>query len=58
MDKVHPLSSPMIVRSLDVKNDPFCPCEKDEECWKNKILSRPTGRAFFEWSFSTLINIH
>ena len=23
MDKVHPLSSPMIVCSLDVKNDPF-----------------------------------
>ena len=23
MDKAHPLSSPMVVRSLDVKNDPF-----------------------------------
>ena len=31
MDKAHPLSSPMVVRSLDVKNDPFRPCEKDEE---------------------------
>ncbi|WJZ84460.1 hypothetical protein VitviT2T_004063 [Vitis vinifera] len=31
MDKAHPLSSPMVVRSLDVKNDPFHPCEKDEE---------------------------
>ena len=31
MDKSHPLSSPMIVRSLEVKNDPFCPCEKGEE---------------------------
>ena len=31
MDKAHPLSSPMVVRSLDVKNDPFCPCEKGEE---------------------------
>ena len=31
MDKVHPLSSPMVVRSLDVKKDPFCHCEKDEE---------------------------
>ena len=31
MDKTHPLSSPMIVRSLDVKNDPLHPCEKGEE---------------------------
>ena len=31
MDKVHPLSFPMVVRSLDVKNDQFRPCEKDEE---------------------------
>ncbi|RVW38116.1 Retrovirus-related Pol polyprotein from transposon TNT 1-94 [Vitis vinifera] len=31
MDKAHPLSSPMVVRSLDVKKDPFRPCEKDEE---------------------------
>ena len=31
MDKAHPLSSPMIVRSLDVKNDQFHPCEKGEE---------------------------
>ena len=30
MDKTHILSSPMIVRSLDVKNDPFRPCEKGE----------------------------
>ena len=31
MDKAHPLSSPMVVRSLDVKNDPFRPCETGEE---------------------------
>ena len=31
MDKAHPLSSPMIVRSLDMKKDPFRPCEKGEE---------------------------
>ena len=31
IDKGHPLSSPMVVRSLDVKNDSFCPCEKNEE---------------------------
>ena len=31
MDKAHPLSSPMVAHSLDVKNDLFCPCEKGEE---------------------------
>ena len=31
MDKAHPLSSPMIVCSLDVKKDPFRPCENGEE---------------------------
>ena len=31
MDKAHPLSSPMVVRLLDVKKDPFRPCEKVEE---------------------------
>ena len=31
MDKAHPLRSPMVVRSLDVKKDPFRPCTKGEE---------------------------
>ena len=31
MDKAHPLSSPIVVRSLDMKNDRFHPCEKGEE---------------------------
>ena len=31
MDKAHALSSPMVVRSLDMKKDPFRPCEKGEE---------------------------
>ena len=31
MDKAHPLSTPMIVRSLDVKKDPFRPQEDNEE---------------------------
>ncbi|KAL6322664.1 hypothetical protein AAG906_015350 [Vitis piasezkii] len=37
MDKAHPLSSPMVVRSLDVKNDPFRPCEKDEELFGPEV---------------------
>ena len=31
MDKSHPLSSPMIVSSIDVKNDSFRPYEKGGE---------------------------
>ena len=31
MDKAHPLSSPMVLKSLDVKKDPFHPCEKGEK---------------------------
>ena len=31
MDKSHPLSSPMIVRSLEVTKDPFRPKEENEE---------------------------
>ena len=30
MDKAHPLSSPTVVRSLDVKKDPFRPKDDDE----------------------------
>ena len=37
MDKAHPLSSPMVVRSLDVKNDPFRPCEKGEELFGPEV---------------------
>ena len=31
MDKAHPLSTPMIVRTLDPKKDPFRPHENEEE---------------------------
>ena len=31
MDKTHPLNSPIVVRSLDVKNDLFHTKEDDEE---------------------------
>ena len=31
MDKAHPLSSPMVIRSLDVKKDPFRLCTNGEE---------------------------
>ncbi|XP_074337707.1 secreted RxLR effector protein 161-like [Apium graveolens] len=31
MDKAHPLTTPMVVRSLEVEKDPFCPRKQDEE---------------------------
>ena len=31
MDKSHPLTSPMVVRSLEVTKDPFWPKEENEE---------------------------
>ncbi|GJZ86735.1 putative copia-like polyprotein [Tanacetum coccineum] len=31
MDKAKSLSTPMVGRSLNVDNDPFCPCEEDED---------------------------
>ena len=37
MDKVNPLSSPMVVRSLDEKKDSFCPCKKNEELLGPKV---------------------
>ena len=38
MDKTHPLSSPMVVRSLDVKKDQFRPCKKGEELLGPEVL--------------------
>jgi len=31
MDKSYPTKTPMVVRSLDIENDPFRPREKEEE---------------------------
>jgi len=37
MDKAHPLSTPMVVRSLDVTKDPFRPPECDSEILGPKV---------------------
>ena len=37
MDKTHSLSSPMVVRSLDVKNDSFRSCEKGKDLLGSKV---------------------
>ena len=38
MDKAHPLSSPMVIHSLDVKNDSFRPCENCEKLQGLELL--------------------
>ena len=37
MDESHPLSSLMIIHSLEVKNDLFCPKEDNEELFGPKV---------------------
>ena len=37
MDKAHPLSTPMVVRSLDMKKDSFCPYENGEKLLGPKV---------------------
>ena len=37
MNETHHLTSPMVVRSLDVKNDPFRHCEMGEELLGSKV---------------------
>jgi hypothetical protein len=37
MNKSHPLSTPMVVRSLDVKKDPYRPRENNEKVLGPKV---------------------
>ncbi|CAM8886911.1 unnamed protein product [Rhodiola kirilowii] len=37
MDKCNPLSTPMVVRSLDVNKDPFRPCKDSEEILGSEV---------------------
>ena len=38
MEKCHPLSTPVVVRSLDVEKDPFCPPKEGEEILGPEVL--------------------
>ena len=46
MNKAHLLTSPMVIRSLDVKKDPFRPCEKGEELLGLDITPQKYPRIF------------
>ncbi|GKC99060.1 retrovirus-related pol polyprotein from transposon TNT 1-94 [Tanacetum coccineum] len=48
MDKSNPLSTPMVVRTLDVEKDPFRPPDDDEEMLGQKYSSCPTRRHWNE----------
>ena len=37
MDKIHPLSTPMVIRSFDVSKDPFQPLEDNQEPLDPKV---------------------
>ena len=37
MDKAHPLSTPMVVRSLNAENDPFRPQENNEKVLGHEV---------------------
>ena len=37
MDKANPLSTTMVVRSLNIETDPFRPCEKNEKILDSKF---------------------
>ena len=37
MNKAHPLSTPVVVRSLDIKNDPYRPIKENENVLGPKV---------------------
>ena len=37
MDKAHPVTTPMVVRSLEVEKDPFRPRKQEEEAFGSKV---------------------
>ena len=57
MDKVHPLSSSMVIQSLDVKNDLFRPCKKDEELLGPKVPNLRAIGALMYFATCTRLDI-
>ena len=57
MDETHPLSFPIVVCSLDKKNDSFHPCEKAEELLGPKVPYHSTIGALMYLSNCTRTNI-
>jgi hypothetical protein len=53
MDKVHPLSTPMVVRSLDVKKDHYRPRENNEKYLGPKVPYLSAIGAFMYFANNT-----
>ena len=49
MDKAHPISSPMVVRSLNAKEDPFRPREENEEILGTEVPYLSAIGALMSW---------
>ena len=57
MDKAHILSSPMVVRSLDMKKDPFHPCKKGEKLLGPEVPYLSIIGALMYLAYCTHLNI-
>ena len=57
MDKAHPLSLSMVIRSLDVKNDQFRPCEKGEALIGHEVPYLSVIGAFMYLTSCTRLHI-
>ena len=57
MDKTHHLSSPMVVCSLDLKNDSFHPYEKGEELFDLEVPHLSVIDAIMYHANCTLLDI-
>jgi hypothetical protein len=54
MNNAHPLSTPMILRSLDAKKHPFQPLEKDEEIRGHEVTYLSATRALMYFTNCTI----
>ena len=58
MDKTHPLTSPIVVWSLDVKKEPFRPCKKCEELLGREVPYISAIGALIYLANCTFLNIN
>ena len=57
MDKTNPLSTPMVVITLNVEKDPFRPHEDNEEVLSSEVSYLSAIRAFMYLANCTRLNI-
>ena len=57
MDKAHPLSTPMVVKALDINKDPFRPHKNNEELLGPEVLYLSTIGVLMYLANNTRLNI-